>query len=168
MSAAARLLGLRVRIQPVSWLSVSCKCCILSRRILYDRPIPRPEECYRLWCFCEWFRNINNGTALEHWDCCAKKIVAYFSVLFNRRHSWSLDTNWVLAIKLSFNYLYSVRDILSLVRGYRITCKTPADIHLGYCMLISLYEQTADLLSYYKTDGRTSKWTGLENVTGEL
>ena len=28
-SAAVRLLGLRVRIQPGAWLSVTCKCCVL-------------------------------------------------------------------------------------------------------------------------------------------
>ena len=29
-SAAARLLGLRVRIPPGAWMSVSCECCVLS------------------------------------------------------------------------------------------------------------------------------------------
>jgi hypothetical protein len=31
-SAAVRLSGLRVRIPPVSWMFVSCECCVLSRR----------------------------------------------------------------------------------------------------------------------------------------
>ena len=31
-SAAARLLGLRVRIPPGAWMSVSCECCALSGR----------------------------------------------------------------------------------------------------------------------------------------
>jgi hypothetical protein len=31
-----------------SWMSVSCKCCVLSG--LCDRPIPHPEESYRLYC----------------------------------------------------------------------------------------------------------------------
>jgi len=35
-------------------------------------------------------------------------------------------------------------------------------------MLISLYEQTADLFSGYQMDGWTSNWTGLENVIGEF
>ena len=30
-------------------MSVSCECCVLSRRDLCDEPIPRPEEFYRLW-----------------------------------------------------------------------------------------------------------------------
>jgi hypothetical protein len=30
--AAARLLGLRVRIQPAAWMSFSCDCCVLSGR----------------------------------------------------------------------------------------------------------------------------------------
>jgi hypothetical protein len=39
-SAAARLLGLRVRI--------SCECCVLSGRGLCYGPINRPEESYRV------------------------------------------------------------------------------------------------------------------------
>ena len=27
-----------------------CECCVSSGRSLYDGPIPRPEEFYRLWC----------------------------------------------------------------------------------------------------------------------
>jgi hypothetical protein len=49
-SAPDRLLGLRVRIPPVTWMSVSCECCVFSGRGLCDGPIPRPEESYRLWC----------------------------------------------------------------------------------------------------------------------
>ena len=49
-SAAARLLGLRVRFPPRAWMSVFCECCLLSRRDLYDDPITRPEESYCLWC----------------------------------------------------------------------------------------------------------------------
>ena len=30
------------------WLSVSCKCCVLSGRGLWDGPIPRLEDSYRL------------------------------------------------------------------------------------------------------------------------
>ena len=41
-SAAVRLLGLRVRIPPSAWMSVSCECCLLSCRGLCDGPIPRP------------------------------------------------------------------------------------------------------------------------------
>jgi len=29
---------------------VCCECCVLSGRGLYDEPITRPEESYRLWC----------------------------------------------------------------------------------------------------------------------
>jgi hypothetical protein len=49
-STAARLLGLQVRIPPGAWLSVSCECCVLSGRGLYDGPLTRPAESYRLWC----------------------------------------------------------------------------------------------------------------------
>jgi hypothetical protein len=45
-SAVARLLGLRFRILPGAWISdLYVLCC------LCDRPIPRPEESYRV-CMC--------------------------------------------------------------------------------------------------------------------
>jgi hypothetical protein len=37
-SAAARLLGLRVRISPGAWMSVTCECCVSSRRGLCVDP----------------------------------------------------------------------------------------------------------------------------------
>ena len=48
-SAFARLLGLRVRIPPGLWMSVSCECCVLSRSDLCVELITRPEESYRVW-----------------------------------------------------------------------------------------------------------------------
>jgi hypothetical protein len=48
-SAADRLLGLRVRIPPGEWISVSCECCVFSGRSLCDGLITRPEEFYRVW-----------------------------------------------------------------------------------------------------------------------
>ena len=45
-SAVARLLGLRVRIPLVEWMSVCCECCVLSGRGLCDGLITRPEESY--------------------------------------------------------------------------------------------------------------------------
>jgi hypothetical protein len=47
-SAASRLLGLRVRIPPPTWMSLSCECCVLSGRGLRDELITRPEESYRV------------------------------------------------------------------------------------------------------------------------
>jgi hypothetical protein len=44
------LLGLRVRIPPATWMSVSCECFVLSGRCLCVRPITRPEKSYRVWC----------------------------------------------------------------------------------------------------------------------
>jgi hypothetical protein len=52
-SAAVRLLGSRVRIPLVAWMSVSCEYCVLSGRGLCVGLITRPEESYRLWCVSE-------------------------------------------------------------------------------------------------------------------
>jgi hypothetical protein len=51
-SVAARLLGLRVRIPPVAWQSVSCECCELTGRGLCVGLMPRPEETCRVVCVC--------------------------------------------------------------------------------------------------------------------
>jgi hypothetical protein len=61
-SAADRLLGLRVRIPLGAWMSSSSECCVLSG--LCDGPIPRPEDCYWLWCHCVLSRNLSNEKAL--------------------------------------------------------------------------------------------------------
>jgi hypothetical protein len=45
-SAVARLLGLRFRILPAAWMSLSDECCVLSDRGLCDMPIPCPEQSY--------------------------------------------------------------------------------------------------------------------------
>ena len=52
-SAAARLLGLWVRVPPGAWMSVSCVCCVLSGRGLCGGLITHPEESYPLWCVVE-------------------------------------------------------------------------------------------------------------------
>jgi hypothetical protein len=44
VSAAAGLLGLRVRIPLWRWMSASCGCCVLSGRGLCVGLIARPEE----------------------------------------------------------------------------------------------------------------------------
>jgi hypothetical protein len=49
-SAAVCLLGLRVRIQSVARLSVSCEYFMLSGRGFYVGLITRPEESYEVWC----------------------------------------------------------------------------------------------------------------------
>ena len=49
-SAAARLLGLWVRIPPGAWMIVCCECCVLSGRGLCNGLVTRPDESYRLWC----------------------------------------------------------------------------------------------------------------------
>ena len=49
-SAAARLLGLLVRIPPGAWMFVCCECRVLSGRGLCGELITRPEESYRLCC----------------------------------------------------------------------------------------------------------------------
>jgi hypothetical protein len=60
-SAAARLLGLRVRIPPGAWMSVCCECCVFSGRGLCNELITGTEEFYRVWCVWVW------SWSLEKW-----------------------------------------------------------------------------------------------------
>ena len=46
--SAAHWLGLRVRIPPRAWMSVSCECYVFSGRGLCVGMIIRTEEAYRL------------------------------------------------------------------------------------------------------------------------
>jgi hypothetical protein len=66
-SAAARLLGLRVRIPPGAWMSVSCECRMLSGRGLCVYLITRPEESYWMWCVWVQSWSPYNEEALDHW-----------------------------------------------------------------------------------------------------
>jgi len=61
-SAAACLLGLRVRIPPGKWMSLSCECCVLSGRGLCLGLIIRPDESYRVSCVLwAWSRSPVRG-----------------------------------------------------------------------------------------------------------
>ena len=67
-SAAARLLGLRVRIPPNHGLMyVSCECYVLSGRGLCDGAITNPEESYRVWCVWVWSRNLKQWSLSPVW-----------------------------------------------------------------------------------------------------
>jgi len=65
-SVAARLPGLRVRIQSRSWLSVSYESCVLSGRVLCDGPITCPNEPYQVWCVWVWSLNLHSEKSIAH------------------------------------------------------------------------------------------------------
>ena len=64
--AAARLMGLWVRIPPGIWMSVCCGCCVFLGRSFCVGRITRPEESYRLWCVWVWSWSLDNEEALTH------------------------------------------------------------------------------------------------------
>ena len=63
--ATAPFLGLRVRIPARAWMSVSCKCCVLSGRGLRDWLILRADESYWLLYHWVWSRNLKYEAALD-------------------------------------------------------------------------------------------------------
>jgi hypothetical protein len=67
-SAAARLLGLWVRISPEAWLSVSCECYLGVGLIIH------PEEFYWVWCVWVWSWRRDNEEALNIRSCYAVDI----------------------------------------------------------------------------------------------
>ena len=75
-SAAARLLGLWVRIPLGAWMSVGCECCVLSGRSVWGGLITTPEESYRVWCVWVWSWILDNEEALAIRDCCTMKKVS--------------------------------------------------------------------------------------------
>ena len=66
-SAAARLLGMLIRIPPGAWMSVSCDCCVFSGTGLCDDLITRPGESFWVWCVWMWSWILDNEEALAHW-----------------------------------------------------------------------------------------------------
>jgi hypothetical protein len=86
---AARLLGLRVRISPRIWMSVSCKCWVLSGRGLCVGLITRLEESYRVWCGVVWCGVVCEASIMRRpWPtrgCCAtgKKYCFYNNTQLN-------------------------------------------------------------------------------------
>jgi hypothetical protein len=79
-SAAARLLGLRVRIPPRAWMSDSCECCVLSGSGLCNGLITRPEESYRQWCVWVWSLSLDNEEVLAHSGLSShrEKVIKYY------------------------------------------------------------------------------------------
>jgi hypothetical protein len=99
-SAAARLLGLRVRIPRGTSASVSCDCCVLSVTGLCVGLITRPEVSYRLWCVSECDREAS--IMRRPWPtggCCANKKI----------HAWHEKT-----FSLNLNVQYFFLSFLAL------------------------------------------------------
>jgi hypothetical protein len=51
---------------PAGGMDVSCECCVLAVRGLYEGPIPRREQSYRMCASLSVIR-CNNNTLHLHW-----------------------------------------------------------------------------------------------------
>jgi ABC-type sugar transport system permease subunit len=71
-SKVTRVLRLWVWIPSGSWISVSCKCCVLSDRGFCVGLITPPEESYRVWCVWVWSWNLDNEDALAQYGLLRK------------------------------------------------------------------------------------------------
>jgi len=79
-SAAARLLGLRVRNPQGAGISAYSECCLLSSGYLRIGLISRAEEFYRMRCVCKWSQNLNSVKAEAYWAVELWKIMFTCSV----------------------------------------------------------------------------------------
>ena len=66
-SAAARLLGLRVRNPQAAGMSVYSECCVFSSRYLRIGLISRAEVSYQMRCVWKWTQNFNRVKAEAYW-----------------------------------------------------------------------------------------------------
>jgi hypothetical protein len=99
-SAAARLLGLRVRIPPGTWMSVSCESWVLSDRGLCIGLITRPEQSYRLRCVpeCDREASIMRRPWPSGGGCCAmgkKKLLYCLRMVRTQRHGVTSQKTWM-------------------------------------------------------------------------
>ena len=76
VSEAVQFLGLRVRIPPWAWRSVSCECCMLLGRDLYEGLITRQEECDV--CECDREPSTMRPSWPTRSSCAIKNILKYF------------------------------------------------------------------------------------------
>ena len=89
-SQAACLLGLRVRIPPEAWMSVSWGCCVLSGRGHRDGRITRPEETYRVWCILSVIEEYHRG-GLD-----PLRLSRHAKISYEEHNSW-VSTFWNLS-----------------------------------------------------------------------
>jgi hypothetical protein len=91
-SAATRPLRLQVRNPPGACMSVCCKYCVLSGRILCDELIPCPEESYRMCCVvCD----LETSWMRRPWPTggwWTKIIYKYLCIYFNYMYKTSSET----------------------------------------------------------------------------
>jgi len=78
-SAAASLLGLRVRIPPRAWISVSYECCVrcqvkvsVSGWSCVHGLIMRSDESCRVWCVWVWLWSLDNEAVLAYYGLSGK------------------------------------------------------------------------------------------------
>jgi hypothetical protein len=65
-SALTRWPGLWPWILPITWVSASCGCWVLSGRVPYIGLITRPEESYWVRCVWTWSWRLDTEKALGH------------------------------------------------------------------------------------------------------
>jgi hypothetical protein len=110
------LLGLRVRIAPVTWMSVSCGCCVLLVRYLCHGPIPRPEGSYRLWYVWGWSWSLINEDALAQHGLLPHGKKSFFvdkikwkNIFYNKVRNANLEIkNWLIKFVFPLIILHKI------------------------------------------------------------
>ena len=101
VSATTRLVGLWVRIPPEVWIAASCECSVLSGRCIFDGPITRPQESYRLWYVWMWSWSVDMEDALAP----------------KKKLSFKFPLN--LVFKTSVKICRQIQDVVKIWQNYR-------------------------------------------------
>jgi hypothetical protein len=121
-SAAAYLLGMRVRIQPEVLISVSCKCRVLSVGGLCGGLITRSEESYRGWCVWVWSWNLANEEALANLRLLRhENNIGILIDVFKQAPHWPQMKQEYTRSHSSFNLVHRALIYLFLLTAYLLT-----------------------------------------------
>jgi len=143
-SAAARLLGLRVRILPGSTnVSFLWLLCVLSGRGLCGRPIIRPEESYRLLRVSVWSWSLDNE-ALVHYGGGGNILVLFKIYLLKQWHFHSNTTYWWV-FRCYFMFWGMIADMFS-----EILSNIKVSVFINKLFLMELWKEKTRLWQHRK------------------
>jgi hypothetical protein len=148
-SAAAHLLGLWVRIPPGHG-HLSRECCVFSGKVLFFRPITRPEESYRLWSVWMWSWILDNEEALARWELLRPCKITDTNILSN---AWILDycntlfKSYVLCIVRRLELWIRKMEIRTEHRTHADPLKVFWNLQICYCYVFISRNFVAVLLT---------------------
>ena len=124
-SAAARCMGLWVRIPPGAWMSFSWKCCVLSSgNCLCHGTITRPAESIRLWRVLSVISKPRHGVGLGSLRLLSyKKYISFY--LYRAYYMPRLWQTTYLIVHVAFFVYHLLWNVLWKFTVYIEICLKP-------------------------------------------